>query len=1814
MIEEITLIELIHRINEFGQLRSQDFQAYAIGLLEEMVHHHSEGRILKINASKKVVFDGQALRLNGSASEPSHWTRPLFRKSNSETPLKVSEEFKEVMDADGFTDSYENLSILKEFRSDLTKPVYFTEYRCWEESFEHFDAVTDIFNVGMVLASVAFGLDFNDPQQLEKFVSNRTRLYYLNRHLHPALVQVIFEMTELFREDRLQDAHEVLVRVKSYREINPENHVDLTKTEGFKNQDLSSRGNWILSRLKNRLYDMSKRNNLLYYKEKDKFINLTVGSIPHILDHKNIKEEDLLLWNTPVAATIRKSRAVSLNSFLQFDTNKYLAPRVNKVRLEARKSNNEFGYSPLRTVIAFIHWYNFKENPEEKITSPLLLLKTELIKKKGLKDNFKLEFEDLVAEVNPVIVQYFKDSFGLILPDYVDLETSSVSDLIDTIKSQIAAGNSGVNISWKRVPQIRLMHSIAKRKLNTQRRRNAKRGSKLNIRAIDYSYDSNDFVPLGLQLFKKRVRHKNQHLEHIINEDLKLNVNQIVNEKEASFYHVDQDSKTDPFHWEIDTTNMTLGNFNYRKMSLVKDYNHIIETEIKDEVFEQLFSEIPVRNEQNEHRRNLSDDFPIVPLDPTQNFAINQARTGKSYVIQGPPGTGKSQTITNLIADYLAAGKKVLFVCEKRAALDVVFHRLKNKGLDVLSSLVHDSRSDKKEFILDLKRTYEQLLIEKNNFDQKHSSRIALIERIHEHVHTIQQFHSGMSEGDTPLNTLIETVIKHGASYHALEEAEYFRLPEFREWETQKSSVESWIQLINEKNISKTIADCQLAHVQPSFFEDINGKLTLEIALKNLEEKIDQLLEEADLELDHEISNLSIEQLRERQHLAKTLAPIQAKGAVSILEINSPLAQEFNSRLSELKLIENELETQKGKNLNWSEELMPDDCKRLVNSWRTNNSGVFKFLSPSYYASKKQINSLYNFSAHQIKPSIDEVINELEIEVQLLEKLDLQEKQILEKFGLVNLTEQLDWVKTNQRKKSELLSSWLANTNDSPLEFFIASDTLIEELFTCHSQVFLNSKHHSLDQINTDISSVREHIQYFSLLKPHIKNLQHTSEAFKTMLLDNKWSFSEFEFHCAYKEMLHHFDDRPHLKHIDSVTLQNSANAIQALLGSYYNSNVEVIHAAVTRNFLEQIRITESPAAKLTAQEKEQKKVLRSARKILENEFGKSMRYKSVRELFNNEARDILTTIKPVWLMSPLSLSDIMPINTDIFDVVIFDEASQITLEEGVPALFRTKQIIVVGDEMQMPPTNFFGSNSSSDEDLEQEEEVLGFSLDADSILNQSCRKLPSVMLGWHYRSRRESLISFSNAAFYNRSLLTIPDASHNLDDESTEGIAVSDVAEPINVDSFLKKSISYHYIEQGVYQNRKNADEASYIAQLVRAILNSESEKSIGIVAFSMDQQNEIEMALELLGTEDPKFESKLEEEYQRIEEDQFCGLFVKNLENVQGDERDIIILSICYAQNATGKMYMNFGPINRRGGEKRLNVIFSRSKQNMMVVSSILPHEITNDYNEGANYFKKFLSFAKHTSDGHLQEANNVLETLHRTDEAVIADSAHVLTDELAKAIESKGYSVKKAVGQSSFKCDMVISKPDENTKSLAILIDHRHHYLNSDIIEQYVQKPEILRNFGWKACRVFAKDWLLNKKQVLTDIDTAFRQEHVSIKPEEIKDTADTEELPIEEKPAERERNITKPIQEKEKTIEKPAEKTPSSADWIRLEFKEGTSNKFWQARTDQHHLIVEYGRIGNKPQQKIKEYGSSEIAQKEMVSMVSKKKKKGYQPVS
>jgi predicted DNA-binding WGR domain protein len=549
--------------------------------------------------------------------------------------------------------------------------------------------------------------------------------------------------------------------------------------------------------------------------------------------------------------------------------------------------------------------------------------------------------------------------------------------------------------------------------------------------------------------------------------------------------------------------------------------------------------------------------------------------------------------------------------------------------------------------------------------------------------------------------------------------------------------------------------------------------------------------------------------------------------------------------------------------------------------------------------------------------------------------------------------------------------------------------------------------------------------------------------------------------------------------------------------------------------------------------------------------------------------------------------------------------------------------VIVVGDEMQLPPTSFFASARDADDEtlaVEDEGERLAVVLDADSLLNQGARNLPATLLAWHYRSRYESLIGYSNAAFYAGNLYTIPDRSVpkrvdgglGVDSEiAVRSAELSPESVTAHADALLSRAISFHALTDAVYANRCNEAEAAYIAQLVRELLNRDTGLTVGIVAFSEAQQSEIESALDALGAADAAFAARLEAETLREQDDQFCGLIVKNLENVQGDERDIIILSICYGRGADGRMLMNFGPINQRGGEKRLNVIFSRARQHMAVVSSIRHDAITNDYNEGAAALKQFLRYAEHMSRGHREAAQQVLEGLNPiTRKALVGEgTADAVAEQLAQALRQRGHVVDAQIGQSRFRCDLGVRDPQHGHYAVGVLIDSAAHYANRDVFERYVSRPGILVNFGWRTIQVLSRDWYHEPQTVLDRIERAMHEPAATAEPmQEV-----SFELPVEASV------VASATVAAAVAPAAPAAKPsppaaavpgagPSSAR--RFECIEGSSRKFWQIVQQASEVTVTFGRIGTQGQTQLKQFANEQRAEQEVSKLIAEKLKRGY----
>ncbi|WP_332605186.1 DUF4011 domain-containing protein [Acinetobacter sp. ESBL14] len=456
---------------------------------------------------------------------------------------------------------------------------------------------------------------------------------------------------------------------------------------------------------------------------------------------------------------------------------------------------------------------------------------------------------------------------------------------------------------------------------------------------------------------------------------------------------------------------------------------------------------------------------------------------------------------------------------------------------------------------------------------------------------------------------------------------------------------------------------------------------------------------------------------------------------------------------------------------------------------------------------------------------------------------------------------------------------------------------------------------------------------------------------------------------------------------------------------------------------------------------------------VLNKELGKKRRHLPVRELMR-QIPDVLVGLKPCLLMSPLSVAQYLDTEAK-FDVVIFDEASQIPVWDAIGALARGKQSIVVGDNKQMPPTSFFGKGDS---DEEVDEEVTE---DLESILDEClAAQLPELALNWHYRSRYESLIQFSNQKYYKGGLFTFP--------------------APVAKDTAVKL-----HVVDGVYDKgdtRTNINEAKaiveFIIQHLQSQLGHENPLTLGVVTFNMTQQKLIEDLLDNELVSHPELET--------LSKSGIEPLFVKNLENVQGDERDIIVFSITYAKDQAGRLSMNFGALNRQGGQRRLNVAITRARQGLHVFSALNPEEInlTRTNSEGVRDLKDFLVFAR-SGQLHLNYVDRNKQQAKKE-----------LVQYLQTKLHEQGWNVDVGIGQGDSCVDLAI-KDDLNSGSYiaGILVDGENYAKAATARDRDQLRPTVLNGLGWEVLSVWTVDWWLDPEQNLTNLIQALDEIKVS-----------------------------------------------------------------------------------------------------------------------
>jgi very-short-patch-repair endonuclease len=412
--------------------------------------------------------------------------------------------------------------------------------------------------------------------------------------------------------------------------------------------------------------------------------------------------------------------------------------------------------------------------------------------------------------------------------------------------------------------------------------------------------------------------------------------------------------------------------------------------------------------------------------------------------------------------------------------------------------------------------------------------------------------------------------------------------------------------------------------------------------------------------------------------------------------------------------------------------------------------------------------------------------------------------------------------------------------------------------------------------------------------------------------------------------------------------------------------------------------------------------------------------------------------------MSPLSVSTFLKPGAFNFDLVIFDEASQLPTPEAIPAILRAKQVIVAGDSNQLPPSSFFRTNLEGDSHEWEEGQIE----ELESLLDDCKASVPFFQetdLKWHYRSRDERLINFSNHYYYENRLVTFP--SPTIDAE--------------------KSGVKLEYVPDGVWDrggSRINRKEARRVAKLIIEQLKSEPERTLGVVAFNSSQKEAIEDALE----EELQTHTTLAA---LMDPERNESFFIKSLENVQGDERDVIMISVGYGKAQDGKMSLNFGPLNTAGGWRRLNVLVTRAKWKTILVTSIRSSELIgiNPENKGPIGLKNYIQYAE---TGYLSEVKEAAK--------VLAEETNDFEDSVRRELELRGFKVDAQVGVGSFKIDLAVRDPNNSTGyALGIECDGASYHSSRSARDRDILRQEILQGMGWKLHRIWSTEWFKNRE---------------------------------------------------------------------------------------------------------------------------------------
>jgi hypothetical protein len=1089
-----------------------------------------------------------------------------------------------------------------------------------------------------------------------------------------------------------------------------------------------------------------------------------------------------------------------------------------------------------------------------------------------------------------------------------------------------------------------------------------------------------------------------------------------------------------------------LGVFPQAGSQLVPDYLKLIESESfadLEEFFSQRMLDSGKPIEQWVSSVKEEKIHTPFPQDAYQEHTLRVVKDGRSVVVQGPPGTGKSQLIANLIADGIASGKKILMVCQKRVALDVVYERLKKIGLEDFLGLIHDFRNDRKMVYEKISRQIDH--IEDFKTQNRSVDVIQLERRFLQVCHTIDQL---------------------------VEELEEFRTALFDERESGISIKE--LYLTSDPHLKSVDLRQQYRHFNFSTLQDFVAKLKSFVRYASLFEHDEYVWKNR-----RSFSGYTLSQLRTLEQTVQHVVDFQDEirtelqavlnASLNLEESESLLARK-NAVDEILTLLDSDkryeyflrliAEQEEGITPEWLEEMesLCVNCfdeagieatlsmQQLVASQLAlhkrmeAHGNIFKILHWKLFAKDrfflKRVLIANNLNGNRqgfelLERRIDNRLN-LEHQLALLRErrsfTDVpvpsenvakiktwfvrQEKALRAKLTLYSIRELREVINVQKHSHAQFIT--LLQRVFTVIGRIPAQRVSWEQYLTPFQIRVLMAKP---EQVQEFIKSLRQ--DFDNLIE--FDNLKESLQAHETEVITrlhdeiDQWDSLKIEdlFQNSIRlAWIEHIEIKyPVLRTVSTFKMEEMETSLRKCVTEKQTLSNEILKIRARERIYESIeynRLNNRVTYRDLHHQTTKKKKIWPVRKVIA-EFSD--------ELFN---------LMPCWMASPEAVSAIFPMH-QLFDLVIFDEASQCFAERGIPAMYRGKQVIIAGDDKQLKPFELYQVRWTEDE-MEQPD------LEVSSLLELTGRYLPTVHLQGHYRSQSLPLIEFSNKFFYEGRLKLLPDKD-----------IINKQDTPI---TFRKVN--------GEWSNNTNLVEALAVIDFALHMIQKFPEKEVGIITFNAPQQV---LIMDLM-------EEKASREGLVIPQ----SLFIKNIENVQGDEKDIIIFSIGYAPDEKGKLSMQFGSLNVAGGENRLNVAVTRAREKIIVFSSIEPEDLKLQgiKNEGPKLLKKYLEYARDVSENKFEGFE------HQSHQY---SSGWYLNRHLVSAGALKYPQLSFSLNEMPF-TDIAVR--DGNNYHGAVLTDDQVYQSSLTVKEPHAYTPALLEQKHWHYHRVFSRNWWSNQQR--------------------------------------------------------------------------------------------------------------------------------------